>query len=345
MGVRGVSWLVLVALTLLTAAPVRAQAGDEASRAEARKIGYAGVEAYQAGDFATARERLETAYQLLRVPSLGLWSGRALAKLGKLVEADARYLEVIRLPTSVGDEAIQEQARRDASNERTALARRIPSILVRVEGAPASEVSVTIDDAAMVGSALGENHLVNPGRHKVEGLRGTTRASVAITVAEGEQREAVLRFAAAPQAVAPSSGPDAALGVQRPAVSTGSDSKRTIGWVTLSAGGAGLVIGAVSALMAMSKKSDLDTAGCSDGRNCPASERGNVDSYNNLRVVSGVGFIAGAALAGVGAYLLLTAPADDAGREPAASRPRPRSGIGNVRLAVLPGGTVLSGEF
>ena len=344
MGVRGVSYLVLVALTLLTASPVRAQAGDEASRAEARKIGYAGVEAYQAGDFATARERLETAYQMLRVPSLGLWSARALTKLGKLVEAEARYLEVIRLPTSVGDEAIQEQARRDASNERTALARRVPSVLVRVEGASASEVAVTIDDAPLVGSALGENHLVNPGRHTVEGLRGTTRARVEVSVAEGEQREAVLRFAAAPAAAASPGGPDAGLGVQRPAVSTGSDSKRTVGWVTLGTGGAGLVIGAVSGFMAMSKKSDLDKAGCGDG-NCPASERGNVDSYNSLRVVSGVGLIAGVALAGVGAYLLLTGPVDDAGHEQAASPRRPRTGIGNVRLSVLPGGTVLGGEF
>jgi len=35
---------------------------EDASRAEARKIGYAGVEAFQAGDFAIARDRLETAY-------------------------------------------------------------------------------------------------------------------------------------------------------------------------------------------------------------------------------------------------------------------------------------------
>jgi hypothetical protein len=345
MGVRGVCCLVLVALTFLTASPVRAQAGDEASRGEARKIGYAGVEAYQAGDFATARERLETAYQMLRVPSLGLWSARALAKLGKLVEAEARYLEVIQLPTSVGDEAIQEQARRDARNERAALTRRIPTVVVRVEGAPANEVAVTIDDAALLGSALGENHMVNPGPHKVDGTRGTARASVAITVAEGEQREAVLRFAAAPAAAATSGGTDAGLGVQRPAVSTGPDPRRTIGWVTLGTGGAGLLIGAVSGFLAMSKKSDLDKAGCANGSNCPASERSNVDSYNNLRVVSGVGLIAGAALAGVGAYLLLTAPADDAGREQLTSRPRQRTGIGNLRLAVLPGGTVLSGEF
>src|SRR4051812_16671329 len=195
MAVRGVSWPFLIALTLLTARPVAAQASDDSSRAEARKIGYAGVEAFQAGDFATARDRLETAYQLLQVPSLGLWSARALAKVGKLVEAEARYLEVIRLPTSVGDEAIQEQARQDARNERAELARRIPSVLVRIDGAPAAEVAVTIDGTPLTGSAVGESHLLNPGRHRIEGVRATARASVEVVAAEGEQKEAVLRFA------------------------------------------------------------------------------------------------------------------------------------------------------
>ena len=189
MAARAFVSLAFATLILLTAGRVMAQPADDPSRAEARKIGYAGVEAYQAGDFATAHDRLETAFQMLRVPSLGLWSARALAKLGKLVEAEARYLEVIRLPTSVGDEAIQEQARQDARNERAELARRIPSVLVRIEGAPAAEVAVTIDGAPLTGSAVGESHLVNPGRHRIEGVRATARASAEVVAAEGEQKE------------------------------------------------------------------------------------------------------------------------------------------------------------
>jgi hypothetical protein len=269
MGVRGVSGLLIVGSTLLAAAPVVAQSRDEASRAEARKIGYAGVEAYQAGDFATARERLDTAYQLLQVPSLGLWSARALAKLGKLVEAEARYLEVIRLPTSVGDEVIQQQARQDAGNERAALARRIPSVVVRVEGAPTGEVAVTIDDAALVGSALGENHLVNPGRHQVEGIRGATRARAEISVAEGEQKEVVLRFVPGPAGASASAVPEAAVDVRPGAVSGGDGTMRTVGWVALGAGGAGIVAGAVAALIVRSKKNHLDEVGCGgSGQTC-----------------------------------------------------------------------------
>src|SRR4029079_7449233 len=197
MHARGLGILGWVALMLFTVWRAAAQPSDDATRAEARKIGYAGVEAYQAGDFATAHDRLETAFQMLRVPSLGLWSARALTKLGKLVGGEARYLEVIRLPTSVGDEAIQEQARQDARNERAELARRIPSVLLRVEGAPAAEVAVTIDGAPLTGTAIGESHLVNPGRHRIEGVRGSARASADVVAAEGEQKSALLRFAGA----------------------------------------------------------------------------------------------------------------------------------------------------
>jgi hypothetical protein len=336
-----------MALTFLTLAGGRAaaQSGDDASRAEARKIGYAGVEAYQAGDFATAHDRLEAAYQLLKVPSLGLWSARALAKLGKLVEADARYLEVIKLPTSVGDEAIQAQARQDAGNERGALARRIPGILVRVEGAPSAEVAVTIDDAALVGSALGEAHLVNPGSHRVEGVRGGTRARADVTVAEGEQKEATLRFApAAADLAAAGGGADAGL---RAPVSTGGGPLRTVGWVTLSAGGAGVALGVVAALVVKSKKDHLDGVCGDSGKNCPASESANVDSYNSWRPVPAISLIAGALLAGAGTYLLLTTPAGAETRAgaTAAARPRRWPALTNLRLAVVPGGTMLGGEF
>ncbi|HMF44870.1 MAG TPA: hypothetical protein VKQ32_29560 [Polyangia bacterium] len=332
----------------LAGRPTSAQPADEATRDEARKIGYAGVEAFQAGDFATAHDRLEAAYRLLQVPSLGLWSARALGKLGKLVEADARYLEVIRLPTSVGDEAIQAQARQDAERERGELARRIPSIQVRVQGAPVAEVAVTIDGAPVVGSALGDSQLVNPGHHRIEGVRGATRAHADVDVAEGEQREAALGFAA-PTAEAGSGGAaDAGLRAQSGA-STGGGPMRTVGWVTLGAGGAGLATGVVTALIVRSKKNHLDGVGCGDGgQNCPVSEASNVDSFNSWRPVPTISLIAGALLSGAGAYLLLTTPAPggDAGSAQAATaRPRLRPLLFNVRLAVLPGGTTVSGEF
>lgn len=347
MGGRRVTWLVLVALISSAAGPARAQSidrPDDASRAEARKNGYAGVESFQAGDFATARDRLDTAYQLLRVPSLGLWSARALAKLGKLVEADARYFEVSRLPSSVGDEAIQEQARRDARDERAALAPRIPSIVVRVQGAPSGDVTVLIDGVAPAG-ALAARHQVNPGSHKIEGVRGTTRAEIEVAVREGEQKEAILRFAPRPLESGSAGSTEAAIGAPVGATMPRSYALRTVGWVALGGGASGLVVGAVTALVLRSKKNDLDAIGCDGGSACPPSEAGNVDSYNRLRPVPTISLIAGAALAGVGVYLLTTAPPAAGGLAQAKAPTTGRGRFANVRLAIVPGGTMVSGEF
>src|SRR5688500_19688537 len=90
---------------LLTAGPLLGQAADESTRTAARALGTAGVEAYQANDFATATDKLEKAYGILRAPSLGLWSGRALVKVGKLVEAADRFLEVTSLQVPTGEYA------------------------------------------------------------------------------------------------------------------------------------------------------------------------------------------------------------------------------------------------
>jgi hypothetical protein len=347
---RGCALVLIASMSFaLAGSGAAAEPAADDARAEARKIGYAGVEAFQAGDFTTAHERLETAYRLLRVPSLGLWSARALEKLGKLVEADQRYIEVIKLPTSVGDEAIQEQARQDATRERGALARRISGIKVRVQGASIEDVAVTIDGVPLAGAALGESQPVNPGRHRVEGGRGATRADVEVDVAEGEQREATLAFGPAGS----DTGIARPIGGElrgQPGPSTGGGPMRTVGWVTLGAGVAGLAVGGAAALIVRSKKNNLDGVGCgAGGQMCPASEAASVDSYNNWRSVPTISLVAGALLAGAGAYLVLTTSAagETGGGAARASPSRTgrRLALVNVSLTVVPGGTMISGEF
>src|SRR5688572_19645010 len=72
-------------------------APDAARRERARQLGYAGIRAYAAGNYSAASTQLEESFGLLPVPSLGLWSARALVKLGKLLEAERRYRGVVAL--------------------------------------------------------------------------------------------------------------------------------------------------------------------------------------------------------------------------------------------------------
>jgi hypothetical protein len=312
-GVLGAALAILVAASIASAQTV-----DEGTRAAARSLGNAGVEAYQAGNFELAATKLDKAYQILRVPSLGLWSARAFAKVGKLLQASERYREVTRLEPSAGDVAVQRQAQAEAASELEAIQPRIPSVVVRVEGATTSEVSVTLDGVPLSSALIGEARPVNPGTHEVTGQRGNETATTRVSVKEGEQGSAVLRFDApsAPTAT-PVASTTPSSGVGAPTDRDGDGSTtRTLGFIALGAGGVGLVVGAVTGSMALGKRADIDDNPNCEADACAPSEQDEVDGLNSLRTVSTVAFIAGGVLAGTGLVLVFTSGSS---REPAAS--------------------------
>ena len=321
-----------------------ADAVDDASRGTARKLGYAGVAAYQAGDYRTASEKLEKAYAVLRVPSLGLWSARALVKLGKLVEGSERYTQVAQLGASGGNEAVQKRALADAESELSLLTPKIPNLTIAVEGARASEVQVQIDGVPVAPQLLGEARPVNPGPHQVEGQRGAERASVEIVLAESESKPALLRFQSALAAntamPAPSAQPGSASAGE--ALGSSGSSGSSLGqqrMFALIAGGVGVVGLGVGTVFGLKSKSDHDEASkycagsqCSDARGVSA---GN-DAHSAGNVATLAMIVGGVGLAG-GAALWFTAPKS---RSDASAR------LGaSTRLSVGLGTLRLQGEF
>ncbi len=308
----------LLSFAVALAVPAAAQAPDEATRTAARALGTAGVEAYQASDFATATDKLEKAYALLHAPSLGLWSGRALVKLGKWVEAADRFLETTSLQVPAGDYAVQKRAQADAAAELAGLKPRIPSLVVAVEGAELADCSISVDGVPVAASLLGAGRLVNPGTHELDGRHGDDRAHAEVTLAEGERKTVALAFGApAPAPAAPPAAnqapPSPPLSVPAPLtanadVGRASSAQRTWGWITIGAGGVGLLVGGVTGLIAVGKKSDLDGNPNCRGNHCAPNEQSTVDTYNTCRTLSTVGFYAGGALAALGVVLLVTAP-------------------------------------
>jgi hypothetical protein len=313
--------LVLASVTL--AAPAAAQ--DDASRSAARRMATTGVEAYQRDDYATAVDKLERAYQVLRVPSIGLWLARALAKQGRLVAASERYLEVGRLSVAQGDAAVQENAKKEAATEVEALLPRIPSVVVTLQGASASEVTLTLDGAPLATALLGEPRPVDPGKHRIEGRRGQQVVGADVTLSPSENKAVTLRFeggagSAAPDA-APASPSDAAPGAATAAtpaatadsVPSRSSMKKTLGWVALGVGAAGIAAGGIAGGLALGKKGELEDSPECEGTVCRRSTmQDELDSYSTLRTVSSVGFIAGGVLAATGVVLLVTGSGSDA---------------------------------
>lgn len=274
----------------------------------ARTVGYEGIAAYQAGDYALAERKLNHAYRLLPVPSLGLWSARTLAKLQRLVEASARYTEVTRSMLLAGDADVQRQAKAEAEQELAALLPRIPALQLRLDGARWDEVHVWVDGIERSVAAREGALPVNPGERLIQAQRGAQQLTQRVTAVEAQSHTLVLRFApsAAVSAatVAPPPGPvvPAAEATAPVAAPRGADDPwRTVGWVGVGVGGSALLLSGVAGLVAWSKLDDFD---CSTGP-CTSSDRDAVDGYNSLVTASTVGYLAGGVLAGAGALLLL----------------------------------------
>jgi len=285
----------IVVVTLLVAGVASGDV-DPAARSAARALGYAGVEAYERHDYETAVEKLEKAFTVLRVPSVGLWSARALAKRGLLVRASERYRLVGTLPTSGVEVAIEQQAQADAARELADLLPRIPSIVVTVDGPRPSQL--TIDDAPVPVSLIGEPIPADPGAHRLVVRQGDETASTAVVLQEAEKKQATLRLArtAAPVASEPAPPPSSP------------NWQKSAGFVSVAFGGAALAAGAVTGLVALGKKQSFDSDPACHDNMCPSSQGADVDAYNRLRVVSTASFVAGGVLGGAGIVLLVTSP-------------------------------------
>ncbi len=307
-----------LALLLGWSSVARAQVVDDATRQAARNLGTSGVEAYQAQDYATASEKLEKAYRALKVPSLGLWSARALIKVGKLIEAGERYQEASRLDLGGGDRAVQEQARADAEKELEQLAPQIPNIIVKIVGTDPEHTNITIDGAPLTTALIGEKRPVNPGKHRITGASGNESADGEMQLALGQTKTFTIHFGVTP-ATAGDSPRTAQVSQQTetapkappPADSSAPashSSGRTLGFVAIAVGGAGLIAGGVTGALALGKKGEIDDNPRCQANKCAPSESSLVDSYASLRTVSSIGFIAGAVILAGGVVLLVSAP-------------------------------------
>lgn len=260
-------------LLLLTLTHERAFAIDTATRAAGRELAYEGVEAYQAGNYEKAAERLERAYDVLRLPSVALWSARALEKRGQLLEASERYLQATRLSfDEAADPKIQMDAQNEAVQARAALRERIPQVIVEIQGAPPEEVEVTIDGIRVARALYGAGRPSNPGEIEVVATWGKRRLKETVTVAEGEEKQINLSFkrnvdqtpAAVPQLQATAPRQEEQDSVKKRLAPEPSRSpfmedtppsvhswQKPAGWSGVGVGGAALALGGVTGFLAI----------------------------------------------------------------------------------------------
>lgn len=313
---RSIAWLAL-ALGLV-GSPVSAQEVDEATRASVRELGYAGIDHYQRGEYAEAFDKLDRSYRLLQVPTLGLWSARALEKLGRWVEASERYFDVMRLPVPPLEAEVHEKAQAEAKVEREALAPRIPRVTPRLpEGADVAGLTVLLDGRPLAPELLGAAIPVDPGTRRLVVRRGADERTQEVTVAPGASVTVTLEVP--PIAETPPPASEIALPPLPPPLPTPTappdegpspaPGPLTIaGWSLVGMGGAALLAGAGMGIYLGVERGRLD---CDDQGQCPASEADEVDRLNGLRVPTTVVLVGGVVVAAAGVTLVLVDPTPD----------------------------------
>jgi hypothetical protein len=214
----------------------------------------------------------------------------------------------------------------------------IPSITFAakdVGGRDLSAVTVTIDQKPFADHLDGTAIDLDPGQHtfffKAADLPATTitlliqsgdrgrretitlgsppPSSAGAPPAQG-QTAAVSGAASAAQPAQPAAAESHAspAGAAAEAPAGQSSTRKTLAWVGIGVGAVGIAVGGITAGLASGKKSSIDGDPNCQNNHCAPSESGLVNSYDQLRTVSSVGFIAGGLLAATGVTLLLTAP-------------------------------------
>lgn len=269
----------------------------EADRATARSLAGEGYQALQSKDFATAADRFGRADSLVHAPTLMIDWARSLAGLGKLVEAQERYEQIIREGVDPKAPRSWQRALADAGNELAALKPRLAWVTITVSGA--QEASVTMDGEAVPPAAVGVRRAANPGQRLVR-VRANGFLTQKKTLELAEGAEETLGFTLEPDPDAAVAAPVESEKAPPPVADKGPDD--TLMWVAFGVSGAGLVLGGITGAMALSKRSQLEDQ-CNGNHACRTSQDGALQSYHSLGTVSGIGFAIGVAGAGAGITL------------------------------------------
>ena len=265
----------------------------------------------------------------------------------------------------------QQQAQEQAQKALKVLRPRIPTLKITLVGATASETEVTVDNVKVPSALVSLARPVDPGSHSVTASKGGKTVTQTVALVEAQQGSVTLNVpqtdvpvaAAVPAAAAsaqpaagnapPASGVPAATPTaanpatpeQAPLVpavmqpvnqgatesSSGGRLQRTLGWIGVGVGAAGLALGTGSAIYVAAKRSQLHHDGCQGNECFNDSFSTGVKQYNAGRTLSTVGFVVGGVCTAAGLTLLLTSPK--------------RESVPPMGLVIGPGNIALTGAL
>jgi hypothetical protein len=313
--IRTVAFVVsLLCVRVAFAAPT------DSDRTTARELAREGYDALEQKKYAVAEDRFRRADALVHAPTIVVDHARALVGMGRLVEAYERYALAIREGVASDAPASWKQAVSDAEREIEAVKPRLAWLVINIEGP--EEPRVTVDGREVPIASLGARRATNPGKRKVRVTAdGFVSGGRIVMLKEGEQQAITITLdrpesVELPETAAP---PDSPSGQS-------AQSSSPLPWIAFGVGGAGLAVGSVTGIMALSVHSDLSES-CPEGKCSPSDEseqarmQDDRSEYHTLGTVSGIGFGVGLAGVATGVVLLLTSPKAEASPNAASLTP------------------------
>ena len=292
---RSLGMLVLVASTawaLPAGAQPRAPTSPsaQADRERARALGEEGLEHFAAGRWQEAHDRFERADRLFHAPTLTLYMARCQAKLGRPLAARALYERLLAEPVPPSAPKPFLEAQASARTELAEVEARVGRLTVVVTG---GDAAVAIDGVAVEGADRARRP-VEPGEHTIE-VTSPGQAPVRRTVTVAEGAEETVSISVSPAAAPPPPPPhEVEEGSMVPAL------------VAFGVGAAGLGVGSVTGILALSKASELKDQ-C-DGNRCAAALETDRDAVDTLSTLSTIGFVVGGVGVATGVVLLVVRP-------------------------------------
>jgi hypothetical protein len=313
--VPGVSAAAAILITLAAGPAFATPSGPSAAdRETARSLLEQGRALSEKGDQKEALARFKGADDIMHVPSTAIRVAKAQVALGLLVEARDTISAIQRMPVEHNEPAPFKEARAEAAQLDSALAPRIPSLTITVTGAGKDEeATLTLDGVDLPSGVVGLPRVVDPGHHVIAAKTPTTAGTQEVDVKEAEQTKVEITLV---PTVAPPVATDQPPVTTEPATTTKRVHSPTIvTWAGAGLAGAGLIVGTVTGVMVLTKKSTLQTE-CPDSM-CGTAGESDLNSANTLATVSTISFIA----AGVGAAVAVVSLAVGHEQVVAASEP------------------------
>ena len=288
--VRRAIALLTVATALLL--PVRSHGQDATERETARGLMDDGREKFDAGDYEAALRAFRAADRIMNVTTTGLWSGKTLAKLGRLIEARDVLIKVSQLPQRQDESPVLAEARLQAAQLQSKIADQIGALEIAINGVePGAKSNVWVDARQLSRDLLTHTYPVDPGWHVVVASSpGFTERQLRVKVGQGETVKVIL-------VLEPTRSEDGGTAAKGPSGDEGHSDIHPLVWVGFSSAAAGVVVGAISGGLSLNAASSAKE-GCVE-QQCPAENSSIADRSVALAHVSTTSF----AIAGAGAVL------------------------------------------